>query len=467
MKTINIVALAALVIISCIAQSGKPLKTVSKVPVKTTNARSKTPSAQKPKTGTVAKVNPNERYFTLYANGRCTIKNGYGKVIIESTEDEIGEGGGLTKETEGYPTAIWIHGDNNDGTSIGWGFMDQKNKIIIPMIYNEPQGFSEGLAAVSLKSSGIYGFIDKTGKTIIPFQYDIADNFSEGMAQVRKKQDQQTKYKSGFIDKTGAEVIPAIYDVASKFKEGMAAVQLNGKCGYIDKTGKVVIPLEFDGANDFENGFAVVNKGGKTLFTMYAWDGKVALIDRNGKLLTDFKYDYIKPFEGNFAHVTIKQSDILSKNGYVNKEGKEVIPVNYDFISPLSSSYFAVILNKKQGVIDSVGNIVLPIIYDKIDPSYSEPEWLIKLADKFGFINGKGQIIIQPIYEDAATFSKGLASVKQNGKWGYIDVSGTVIIPFKYDEARYFDPYAEGKDIAEVVLNGETFNINKKGERVK
>jgi len=45
---------------------------------------------------------------------------------------------------------------------------------------------------------------------------------------------------------------------------------------------------------------------------------------------------------------------------------------------------------------------------------------------------------IAPTYEDAQTFSEGLAAVKQNGKWGYIDQDGKTVIPFQYDLACAF-----------------------------
>lgn len=45
---------------------------------------------------------------------------------------------------------------------------------------------------------------------------------------------------------------------------------------------------------------------------------------------------------------------------------------------------------------------------------------------------------IAPQYEDAMTFSQGLAAVKQGGKWGYIDTDGKTVIPFAYDLAHSF-----------------------------
>lgn len=48
---------------------------------------------------------------------------------------------------------------------------------------------------------------------------------------------------------------------------------------------------------------------------------------------------------------------------------------------------------------------------------------------------------IAPQYDDAASFSEGLAAVKKNGQWGYIDTDGKVVIPFQYDIAA---PFSEG-----------------------
>lgn len=51
------------------------------------------------------------------------------------------------------------------------------------------------------------------------------------------------------------------------------------------------------------------------------------------------------------------------------------------------------------------------------------------------------EVIIDPQYEDAASFSQDLAAVKKNGKWGYIDTEGNTVIPFQFD---YAFPFSEG-----------------------
>ena len=50
------------------------------------------------------------------------------------------------------------------------------------------------------------------------------------------------------------------------------------------------------------------------------------------------------------------------------------------------------------------------------------------------------EVIIDPQYEDADSFSQDLAAVKKNGKWGYIDTEGNTVIPFQFD---YAFPFSE------------------------
>lgn len=48
------------------------------------------------------------------------------------------------------------------------------------------------------------------------------------------------------------------------------------------------------------------------------------------------------------------------------------------------------------------------------------------------------EVIIDPQYEDADSFSQDLAAVKKDGKWGYIDMEGNTVIPFQFDYAFSF-----------------------------
>ena len=54
-------------------------------------------------------------------------------------------------------------------------------------------------------------------------------------------------------------------------------------------------------------------------------------------------------------------------------------------------------------------------------------------ADKCGFINTKGETVIEAKYQALSRFHNGVAAVMLNNKWGFINKKGKVIIPFEYD----------------------------------
>ncbi|MEE8043841.1 MAG: WG repeat-containing protein [Thermodesulfobacteriota bacterium] len=50
------------------------------------------------------------------------------------------------------------------------------------------------------------------------------------------------------------------------------------------------------------------------------------------------------------------------------------------------------------------------------------------MGNKWGFVNKKGEIVIEPQFENAVSFSGGLAIVELGGgKWGYIDKKGKLV----------------------------------------
>ena len=84
---------------------------------------------------------------------------------------------------------------------------------------------------------------------------------------------------------------------------------------------------------------------------------------------------------------------------------------------------------------------------------------------KYGFINTKENILIDPIYDSILQlryfrFEEGLEPVSKDRKWGYIDTKGNTVIDFTYDQANNFmDGYA-------VVYKGNKAGIIDKQNKV-
>lgn len=71
------------------------------------------------------------------------------------------------------------------------------------------------------------------------------------------------------------------------------------------------------------------------------------------------------------------------------------------------------------------------------------------------------EVIIDPQYEDADSFSQGLAAVKKDGKYGVIDTQNNVVIPFEYTRIT---SYSNGLAVA--VKDGRAFCIDRYGKEV-
>lgn len=249
--------------------------------------------------------------------------------------------------------------------------------------------FSEGLAPV--QKNGKYGYIDSNGKVVIPLQYDWCDKFSDGLAPVEK----DGRY--GYIDRTGKMVLFLQDDYAFPFSEGLARVEKDGKWGYIDRTGKVTIPWQYDVVNDFSEGLAAVGK----------------------EVGNDWKY------------------------GYIDRTGKVVVPLQYERTYSFCEGFAVVEKDGKWNYIDHIGNAVtLPE-----DFYYNDLE-IVEKDGKWGYTDRTGKVVIPIQYDEAYSFSEGLASVVKDGKSGLIDTTGQFVItsPFWLGYVEFSDGVAAVTD---------------------
>ena len=103
-----------------------------------------------------------------------------------------------------------------------------------------------------------------------------------------------------------------------------------------------------------------------------------------------------------------KKNETTGKWGFVNKQGKAVIPYKYDYCVEFEDAFkkypFAVVrVDDARGLIDKTGKEIFPCKYQKITPMGNEDFSVV-----FGF------------------------SVVFDNKMGFFDVSGKQITPFEY-----------------------------------
>lgn len=184
--------------------------------------------------------------------------------------------------------------------------------------------------------------------------------------------------------------------------------------------------------------------------------GKFGYSDQEKKIVLPAIYDYAFPFSDGLARVTINENV-----GFIDSNGKEVVPIIYeqagDFLneitwSKLNGQFF--LINKFNQNLATFIKIEKGYIYEPI--FFHEGLAVIRINDKYGFINYGGSLAIPADFEEASRFSDGLALVKKSNKYGFINKTGEVIIPFIYDSASSF---SEG--LAFVRNNNKCGYINK------
>lgn len=104
-------------------------------------------------------------------------------------------------------------------------------------------------------------------------------------------------------------------------------------------------------------------------------------------------------------------------------------------ITSCSTRNLAVVkINDKYGCINKKGEIVIEPEWDYIIQGNRNNRILVERDSLFGYIDNKGRILIKPQYHEAELFEEGLAAVYNGEKYGFINIKGDTVLPFIYDE---------------------------------
>ena len=114
----------------------------------------------------------------------------------------------------------------------------------------------------------------------------------------------------------------------------------------------------------------------------------------------------------------------------------------------------------KWGFIDKKGDLVIEPQFDQVG-LFSHELANVCLNENWGFIDKSGSVVIEPRFNDANEFRESLAGTQStNGLWGFIDKQGTYLI-----EPKFWDVWKFDEGIAIVWVNEETNAlINTRGE---
>lgn len=266
-----------------------------------------------------------------------------------------------------------------------YGYLNTKGELVVRPKYIQAIPFSEGLAWV-VESNGAPKAINKKGEEVLSLSdVDFVWQFSEGLAGFSKK-DSDGRQRYGFIDKSGKIVIEPFYDQVLPFTNGLASVMRDEKFGYINRKGELEIPIQFAFASPFsDKGFAAVATS----------IDHIGVIDKKGTFIVNPKYEEVIVDGDEFI---VKEKN---KCGIIDKDGKEIIPMDFKVISKFKGQPFtmASIDGNSYGIIDRKGKFAVNPQFDQ-GSSFIGELAIVASGGDIGLVDTKGKYIVNPRFKD-------------------------------------------------------------------
>lgn len=241
------------------------------------------------------------------------------------------------------------------------------------------------------------------------------------------------------------------------------------KFGYVKHGKKRPERLCYDWADDYYNGLAKVSINTESLIK-----GKYGYVNTDGKPIVPIEFDEVGEWVEGM--VKVKKG---SRYGFYNELGELIVPIKYDDVEDYHNGFAAVTINQKKGLINKNGKEIIPISYDfvgEFSEGYAAVGISTESGSKCGYINENGQLVIPMIFSTASKFKEGLAHVHIGGghfdykffKWvfddpfeGYINTNGDFVIDRQFTNATDFH-----NGIA-IARKGKYVIINRFGQTLK
>ena len=260
---------------------------------------------------------------------------------------------------------------------------------------------------VLAKQHGKYGVINAAGKIIVPFEYDeiqtepdIATSF---IVSVKSSDDASNATKQGIINRHGdwihklsdAHIEHAHYD--SDYDQNFFIVakntvaKNNGLTGLLDDRGYWAIRPQYDAI------YPLNACTGEPLYLQVSLQNKTALIDQNNDVIIPLAANqHIESFNASAKPLLFLRSSLVA--------GSSAIGMSEDIQEDIVSAQ----------IIDANGKLILAsdapirkLLYHQL--------YTYKQAGKFGIVNDKGNVILEPQF-DSYRDDANEVWVEKNGK---------------------------------------------------
>lgn len=376
-------------------------------------------------------------YFRIYENQKYGVIDRNGNTIIEPKYDNID----IPNPSKG----VFIVYTN---------YNEETDKY-------ETQAINEKNERILTNYNNVMPIILKDANSPIPYEKSVL---------VYEKDN-----KYGIIDFKGNKITDAVYDTINSllYKEGCLLVTQNSKYGVINIKGKEIVKTEYDSIT--ADGYYNENnkyKGAGFIVAQKKNEGyRYGYINNKGKMLLETEYNeihriteildekdvYILAFKNGLAGVYKNKNQLLkhvyeeieynnenqlfivqrlSKQGVLNKEGKQVLNTEYDYIL-ISGNKINTKKDNTFAIYDINGNKQETQKNNTVLATQNENYFITINEDElFGVVDKEGNTIIENKYSYIEYAFNNYFIVTKDNKTGVIDSQKTEKIPLEYNSIQ-------------------------------
>ena len=359
-------------------------------------------------------------------------------------------------------------------------------ETIVPCEYDQVQTINDD-EYYFVTNGSLHGLLRWDGKTIIACVYnDIDLNKYVGFCSVKRNG------QKGLMSRAGEELVPCAFDDCGVIDEHFLWTRKDNTYGIYSSEGEKVQPCKFSSFFIYEgkkkkevslSDFAQLDQ--RQHPDLYAVvSGKVGTLDSK-KFTTKLPcaYDYLSDFatrmkitNGVRTEQRLAVCRLNGKYGIVNSEGKQIQSMGFDELrkdvsDPSSKEWpdmgaardLHVRIGDKWGILTADGEQLAEVKFDSVGVLHDGLA-VVKAAERYGYIDRSGAIVIPIQWMTAYDFSEGLAALRVDKKhFQFINTAGTVVIKSKkYDSVGRFR-----NGICRVVKGGKVKWIDTKGKELK
>ncbi len=374
----------------------------------------------------------------------------YKTKVINKNNEEIFTNYNKVEALENYDEAgnIWYEENvlkvQKDGK---WGLIDLDGKEILQAEYDDITALKGVTNSIIVEKDGLVGLVNNKGISILNTEYTEITSYGDESKNGYITVNQDGKY--GLVNITGKTVLENKYEkIENAYNDKYYAVQENGEEKIIDESENQIIVANFGEIRELATSGAIFIQNEK--YGLMGYDGIVkmeAIYDNLRELNTDI---FLAAKDGKVGVLSLDGTEKIAfiyQDITYDKKAGIYIADDENYTSSILDNNFEV---KVTGILSELNTdegymkIQTNDDYKYYNFKFQEKSiqdilptnelYRSKRNGKYGFIDKKGNVVVDYIYDDATEFNKyGFAAIKKDGLWGSIDKEGNVVIEPYYN----------------------------------